>query len=66
MADGEEMTTCWCPKCECFHEMRLRWIGRGIPRIYCRCCKGQHELSDEVIYPNPQEAFREQGKGSIC
>jgi transposase-like protein len=52
--DGEQMTDCWCPKCESFHRIRIRWIGRGIPRIYCRYCKGQCELTAEIIYPVPQ------------
>jgi hypothetical protein len=58
--DGEIMTICYCPKCERYHKIRIRWIGRGIPRIYCRCCKGQCELSEDIYYPNPMEAFREQ------
>jgi len=59
MAEGEEMTTCWCPKCETFHKIRMHWIGRGIPRIYCSCCKRISELNEEIIYPNPQNIFRE-------
>ena len=61
MSEGEEMTTCWCPKCECFHEMKLHWIGRGMPRIYCRPCKHTQELNMELIYPVPKFDGQQEG-----
>jgi len=49
----KERTKCWCPKCERHHFRNLQWTGRGTPRIYCRDCSTLHDLSCEIIYPNP-------------
>ena len=39
-------TECKCPRCGKKHELIMNWIGRGVPRVYCRPCMllvGQHE-----------------------
>ncbi len=33
-----------CPTCEGEHWVRLKWIGNGMPRIYCDDCKRNNEL----------------------
>ncbi len=33
-----KMTACLCPLCRQEHELKLHWIGRGIPRKYCSEC----------------------------
>ena len=30
---------CFCPKCLKYHKAKINWIGRGIPRVYCKSCK---------------------------
>ena len=32
---------CICPKCEETHVMKMKWIGRGIPRKFCPSCEGR-------------------------
>jgi transposase-like protein len=32
-------TECYCPICEKKHKVMMNWIGRGIPRKFCRECK---------------------------
>lgn len=41
-------TECLCPKCGVVHKMRIKWIGRGIPRKFCDKCK--LKLYEENIY----------------
>jgi hypothetical protein len=50
---AKPMTTCWCPKCETFHQTRMTWIGRGVPRKFCRGCRGSDEVRSEITYPEP-------------
>ncbi len=38
---GNLLTKCFCPKCETYHFLQMRWIGRGKPRKYCQRCKSQ-------------------------
>ena len=44
---------CICPKCEETHVMKLKWIGRGIPKKFCKACEGRigrlKGLPDDVI-----------------
>ena len=41
-------TDCICPGCGKMHLMKLRWIGRGIPRkFYQRCRNREIPLDDE-------------------
>ena len=30
---------CICPKCGLRHHLCLYWVGRGVPRKYCRTCR---------------------------
>jgi Zn ribbon nucleic-acid-binding protein len=47
-------TTCICPICREFHELKLHWIGNGIPRKFClKCRQNQPRLfrcNDEPEY----------------
>jgi transposase-like protein len=39
---------CICPGCGKMHVMKIRWIGRGVPRKFCQHCKDrQTPLDDE-------------------
>jgi hypothetical protein len=50
-------TKALCPKCGNLHVVRLNWIGRGVPRVYCGNCKQvlEHYEGPEIdfarIYP---------------
>ena len=35
-----KMTECKCPKCCKIHLRKIRWIGRGTPRMFCDNCAG--------------------------
>lgn len=37
-----ETTRCKCPLCEKTHDYPIRWIGRGIPRVFCQECRESH------------------------
>lgn len=48
-----KMTRCRCPKCDKHHKIKLRWIGNGMPRIFCQECKltlSRHGGQDEARY----------------
>jgi transposase-like protein len=30
---------CLCPKCGQKHIMNIHWIGRGVPRKFCKHCR---------------------------
>ena len=30
---------CLCPKCGQRHLMNIHWIGRGVPRKFCKSCR---------------------------
>lgn len=32
------MTDCLCPMCRKIHQLKIHWIGRGMPRKYCWTC----------------------------
>jgi Zn ribbon nucleic-acid-binding protein len=38
MRSGERMTPCVCPRCNTQHRLKMRWIGRGVPRKFCHAC----------------------------
>ena len=46
------MTECICPKCRKQHEIRMRWVGRGVPRIYCDSCKHLVGGIYDLLYGN--------------
>jgi transposase-like protein len=40
-------TECICPGCGKMHLMKLRWIGRGIPRKFCQRCRDRDTPLDD-------------------
>jgi len=39
---------CICPGCGKMHIMKMRWIGRGVPRKFCQNCRDRESpLGDE-------------------
>lgn len=30
---------CICPNCQRTHMVKMLWIGRGTPRIFCQSCR---------------------------
>jgi hypothetical protein len=39
---------CICPGCGKVHIMKMRWIGRGVPRKFCQRCRDRESpLGDE-------------------
>ena len=53
-----EMTVCICPRCRKRHKKKMKFTGRGIPRIYCRDCIGNDVLSAEIVYSRPLDNNR--------
>jgi len=47
----KQLTKCICPNCNKEHKFKIHWIGRGVPKIYCKNCKGQVN-SEIIIYGN--------------
>lgn len=43
----QPLTLCRCPKCEIFHQRKINWSGRGLPRIRCEDCERAVRYSDE-------------------
>jgi len=37
----EQLTLCICPRCEKPHKIKMRWIGRGIPKKFCEKCRAR-------------------------
>ena len=45
---GKSKVECICPGCGKMHIMKMRWIGRGVPRKFCQNCRDrQTPLDDE-------------------
>jgi transposase-like protein len=38
---------CICPGCGRMHIMKMRWIGRGVPRKFCQSCRERETPLDE-------------------
>ena len=38
---------CICPGCGKMHIMKIRWIGRGVPRKFCESCRNRETPLDE-------------------
>ena len=38
---------CICPGCGKMHIMKIRWIGRGVPRKFCQNCRDRETPFDE-------------------
>jgi transposase-like protein len=37
---------CICPGCGKMHIMKMRWIGRGVPRKFCEGCRNRETPLD--------------------
>lgn len=54
-------TTCFCPICQEFHEVKMNWTGRGVPRKFCLNCRHsqprlfRHGEEDECRYGGQRE-----------
>lgn len=40
----DKLVECMCPKCERKHKIKMKWTGRGVPRVYCRACREEIRL----------------------
>jgi len=40
---------CICPGCGKMHLLKMRWIGRGIPRKFCHNCRDRETPLDNDI-----------------
>jgi transposase-like protein len=38
---------CICPGCGRMHIMKMRWIGRGVPRKFCQSCRDRETPLDD-------------------
>jgi transposase-like protein len=38
---------CICPRCGKMHIMKIRWIGRGVPRKFCESCRDRDTPFDQ-------------------
>jgi hypothetical protein len=38
---------CICPGCGKLHVMKMRWIGRGVPRKFCQRCRDRESPLDD-------------------
>jgi len=36
--NGKSWVACKCPKCEKIHKVKMKWIGNGMPRKFCKKC----------------------------
>ena len=43
---GKSKVECICPGCGKMHIMKMRWIGRGVPRKFCQSCRDRETPFD--------------------
>jgi hypothetical protein len=43
---GKSKVECICPGCGKIHIMKMRWIGRGVPRKFCQSCRDRETPFD--------------------
>jgi hypothetical protein len=43
---GKSKVECICPGCGKMHAMKMRWIGRGVPRKFCQSCRDRETPLD--------------------
>ena len=43
---GKSKVECICPRCGKMHIMKMRWIGRGVPRKFCESCRDRETPFD--------------------
>ena len=61
----EQLTLCICPQCEKPHKMKMRWIGRGMPRKFCEKCKARIS-SDRFGLPEDPHYYTINERGYYC
>lgn len=44
---GKSKVECICPGCGKMHPMKMRWIGRGVPRKFCQRCRDRETPLDD-------------------
>jgi hypothetical protein len=44
---GKSKEECICPGCGKMHVMKMRWIGRGVPRKFCQSCRDRETPLDD-------------------
>jgi hypothetical protein len=44
---GKSKLECICPGCGKLHVMKIRWIGRGVPRKFCESCRNRDTPLDD-------------------
>lgn len=44
---GKSKVECICPGCGKMHVMKMRWIGRGVPRKFCQSCRDRETPLDD-------------------
>jgi len=44
---GKSKVECICPGCGKMHVMKIRWIGRGVPRKFCESCRNRETSLDD-------------------
>jgi len=44
---GKSKVECICPGCGKMHVMKIRWIGRGVPRKFCESCRNRETPFDD-------------------
>jgi hypothetical protein len=44
---GRSRTACVCPMCGKMHAMKIRWVGRGVPRKFCPHCRDRETPYEE-------------------
>jgi transposase-like protein len=44
---GKSKVECICPRCGKMHIMKMRWIGRGVPRKFCQNCRDRETPLDD-------------------
>lgn len=44
---GKSKIECICPGCGKMHVVKMRWIGRGVPRKFCQSCRDRETPLDD-------------------
>jgi len=44
---GKSKVEVICPGCGKMHVMKIRWIGRGVPRKFCESCRNRETPLDD-------------------
>ena len=47
MGFAKSKVECVCPGCGKVHVMKMKWIGRGVPRKFCQSCRDRETPLDD-------------------